>query len=176
MPTQCPSRTALFDPFRACPARHALRHSVEDVCMNATVWTLCFPCAMELWRDRCVVQNFCAPFYRQQTLSSLQVMRRQCDQDMSHLVPSVRQKQSTLTLHWPKGRGLVLWGSPQSYFIGTRVCSFFSHQARVRTIAPTHCPAQPTSLHDPFVMMDAEWLSWQTLEQKCYQAAVDTLC
>ncbi len=69
--------------------------------MNATVWTLCFPRAMELWRDRCAVQNFCPPFYRQQTLFSLQMTRRQCDQDMSHLVPLARRKRSTLTLHFP---------------------------------------------------------------------------
>ncbi len=175
-PTQCSSRTILFDPFHACPEGHRLRHAVEDVCMNATMWTLCFPHAMELWHDRCVVRNFCAPFYRQQTLHSLRVTRRQCNQDMSHLVPLVRRKRSTLTLHWPKGKGLVLRGSPRSYFIGTRVRSFFSHQARVRTITPTHCPAQPTPLHDPFVMMNEEWLSRRTLEQECYQAAVDTLC
>ncbi len=131
---------------------------------------------MELWCDRCTVRNFCAPFYRQQTLHSLQVTRRQCNQDMSHLVPLARWKRNTLTLHWPKGKGLVLQGSPQSYFVGTRVHSFFSHQAHVRTITPTHCPAWPTPLHDPFVMMNEEWLSRQTLEQKCYQAAVDTLC
>ncbi len=95
---------------------------------------------------------------------------------MSHLIPLARRKRSTLTLHWPKGKGLVLRGSPRSYFLGTRVRSFFSHQARVRTITPTHCPARPTPLHDPFVMMNEEWLSRQTLEQKCYQAAVDTLC
>ena len=89
-PTQCSPRTALFDLFHACPVRHTLRHAVEDICMNATVWTLCFPCAMELWRDRCAVRNFCPPFYRQQTLSSLRMMRRQCDQDMSHLVPLAR--------------------------------------------------------------------------------------
>ena len=95
---------------------------------------------------------------------------------MSHLVPLVRRKRSTLTLHWPKGKGLVLRGPPRSYFIGTRVQSFFSHQARMRTISPTYCPARPPPLHDPFVMMNEEWLSRQTLEQKCYQAAVDTLC
>ncbi len=72
-PTQCSSRTVLFNPFYACPERHRLRHVVEDACMNATVWMLCFPCAMELWRDRCAVQNFCPPFYRQQTLHSLQI-------------------------------------------------------------------------------------------------------
>ncbi len=144
--------------------------------MNATVWTLCFPRAMELWHDRCVVRNFCAPFYRQQTLHSLRVTRKQCNQDMSHLVPLARRKQSALTLHWPKGKGLVLRGSPRSYPVGMRVRSFFSHQARVRAITPTHCPARPTPLHDPFVMMNEEWLSRQNLEQKCYQAAVDTLC
>ncbi len=109
-------------------------------------------------------------------LHSLQVTRKQCDCDMSHLIPLARRKRSTLTLHWPRGRGLVLQGPPQSYFVGTRVRSFFSHQACVRTITPTHCPAQPTPLHDPFVMMNEEWLSQQTLEQRCYQAAVDTLC
>ncbi len=88
-PTHCPSRAILLDPFRACPESHRLRHMVEDACMNATVWTLCFPCAMELWRDRCLVRNFCAPFYRQQTLPSLRVMREQCDQYMGHLVPLV---------------------------------------------------------------------------------------
>ncbi len=144
--------------------------------MNATVWTLCFPRAMELWRDRCTVQNFCPPFYRQQTLHSLRVTWKKCDHDMSHLVPLVRRKWRTLTLHWPRGQGLVLRGPPRSYFIGTRVQSFFSHQARVRTISPTHCPTRPPPLHDPFVMMNEEWLSRQTLEQKCYQAAVDTLC
>ncbi len=149
---------------------------MEDTCMNATVWTLCFPRAMELWCDRCTVRNFCPPFYRQQTLHSLRVTRKQCDRDMSHLVPLVRRKWSTLTLHWPRGKGLVLRGPPRSYFIGTRVQSFFSHQARVKTISPTHCPTWPPPLHDPFVMMNEEWLSRQTLEQKCYQAAVDTLC
>ncbi len=176
MPTHCPSQTILLDPFHACPESHDLRHSVEDTCMNATVWMLCFPCAMELWHDRCMVQNFCPSFYQQQTLHSLRVTREQCDRDMSHLVPLVRRKWSTLTLHWPKGKGLVLRGPPCSYFIGTRVQMFFSHQAHVRTISPTHCPAQPPPLHDPFVMMNEEWLSQQTLERKCYQAAVDTLC
>ncbi len=54
-PTQCPSRTILFDPFRACPTDHNLQHTVEDTCINATVWTLCFPRAMELWHDQCTV-------------------------------------------------------------------------------------------------------------------------
>ncbi len=144
--------------------------------MNATVWTLCFPRAMELWHNRCMVRNFCPSFYRQQTLPGLRVTQEQCDHYMGHLVPLVSRKRSTLTLHQPKGKGLVLRGSPHSYFIGTRVQSFFSHQDRVRTITPTHCPARPPPLHDPFVMMNEEWLSCQTLEQKCYQAAVDTLC
>ena len=179
-PTHCPTRAILLDPFRSCPESHCLRHAVEDACMNATVWTLCFPHAMELWRDRCLVRNFCPLFYHRQTLPSLRVTREQCDQYMGHLVPLVRRKlrgkQSTLTLHWPRGKGLVLRGPPRSYFIGTRVQSFFSHQDRVRTITPTYCPTRPPPLHDPFVMMNEEWLSRQTLEQKCYQAAVDTLC
>ncbi len=158
-PTRCPSRAVLFDPFHACPPDHVLRHTVEDACMNATVWTLCFPRAMELWHDRCLVRNFCAPFYRQQMLHSLRVTQKQCNQDMSHLVPLARRKRSPLTLHWSKGKGLVLRGSPQSYPLGMRVRSFFSYQACVRTITPTHCPARPTSLHDPFVMMNEEWLS-----------------
>ncbi len=136
MLTHCPSRAILLDPFQACPENHDLQHSVEDTCMNATVWTLCFPHAMELWCDRCMVQNFCPSFYRQQTLHGLRVTREQCDSDMSHLVPLVRRKRSTLTLHWPKGKGLVLRGPPHSYFIGTRVQAFFSHQGHVRTISP----------------------------------------
>ncbi len=51
MPTWCPSRAVLFDPFHACPEGHILRHTVEDACMNATVWMLCFPRDVELWRD-----------------------------------------------------------------------------------------------------------------------------
>ena len=102
--------------------------------------------------------------------------QRQCNQDMSHLIPLARRKQSTLTLHWSKGKGLVLWGSPRLYPMGIRIRSFFSHQVCVRAITPTHCPVRPTPLHDPFVMMNEEWLSRQTLELKCYQAAVDTLC
>ena len=175
-PTQCSARTILFNPFYTCPEGHRLRRAVEDICMNATVWTLCFPRAMELWRDRCVVRNFCSPFYRQQTLHSLRMTRRQCNQDMSHLIPFARRKRSTLTLHWSKGKGLVLRGSPRSYPMGIRIHSFFSHQVRMRAITPTHCPVQPTPLHDPFVMMNEEWLSRQTLELKCYQAAIDTLC
>ncbi len=70
-PMQCPSRTVIFDPFIACPESHRLQHLVEDACMNATMWTLCFPCAVELWRDRCAVRNFCPRFYRQLTLPRL---------------------------------------------------------------------------------------------------------
>ncbi len=144
--------------------------------MNATVWTLCFPRAVELWCDRCTVRNFCPCFYQQLTLRRLRMSQEQCNLHMSHLVPLVRQKRSALTLCWPKGKGLVLRGSPRSFPLWARVQSFFSHQVRVRTITPTHCPVQPTPLHDPFVMMNEEWLSRQTLEQQCYQAAVDTLC
>ncbi len=144
--------------------------------MNATVWMLCFPHAMELWRDQCMVRDFCPSFYWQQTLHGLRMTQEECDRDMSHLVPMVRMKRSTLTLHWPRGKGLVLRGPPCSYFIGMRVQSFFSHQARVQTITPTYCPAHPPLVHDPFVMMNEEWFSCQTLECKCYQAAVDTLC
>ncbi len=39
MPTYCPSRAILLDPFRACPECHDLRNSAEDTCMNAMVWT-----------------------------------------------------------------------------------------------------------------------------------------
>ncbi len=89
-PTQCPSRTTLFDPFCACPESHSLQHIVEDACMNVTVWTLCFPCAVELWCDRCAVRNFCPPFYRQLTLQRLQMSQEQCNHYMSHLVPLAR--------------------------------------------------------------------------------------